>query len=266
MKIFRWLIVVSLLTFKAGDSSCQIVKTEDFYDSIKYYDLSKLWCADSMLNLDCSSNSSDPKYFTFPEPLGFIGDNFQRFEIHLLSIKKNKNNPYIYNVTGKTRVKANVSRFSGTITIDTAEIVFDTIIMSALDAQKMKRGYAICHIAYYEDKRASAGGCLRGTMETDWCIYAGQMCYDNYELVADGYSNNQFTGNWKSYKSGATKKCNWGDFRIPESIGLDVGTGEFIVSEKYLKNGWQNYMDTYIYSDSIKQKKEMEIENKKWWK
>lgn len=51
-----------------------------------------------------------------------------------------------------------------------------------------------------------------------------------------------FVGSWTSYKTNIAKKCNWGDYRIPDSSDLDIGTGEFSVNEKYVKNDWLSYM------------------------
>jgi hypothetical protein len=66
----------------------------------------------------------------------------------------------------------------------------------------------------------------------------GQFRYDAISFSADGFSNNQFIGSWTSYKTDASKKCNWGDYRIPECGDLDIGAGELSISEKYSKNGW----------------------------
>ncbi len=61
-------------------------------------------------------------------------------------------------------------------------------------------------------------------------------------LINDSFSNNGFIGTWTSYKTNTSKKCNWGDYRIPDCGDLDSGTGEFMVSSKYIKNGWLEYM------------------------
>jgi hypothetical protein len=219
----------------------------NFYDSIKYYDLSKLWRTDSVLNLELIDDtiSSDPRKFAFPEPIGFIGSNYQRFYVHFLSVRKDKKNPYIYDVTGKTRVKNNICRFAGTMTIDTARYYIDTLV------PQFQSGYVICKCIFYEDSTKSMSGCITGTIGTDWCIYHQQIYYDNVYGIADGYSNNQFTGVWQSYHSGFVKKCNWGDWRIPESKGLDIGAGEFSVIDEYVKNGWQSYHDANTYGDSV---------------
>nr|MBP6410083.1 hypothetical protein [Pseudarcicella sp.] len=69
---------------------------------------------------------------------------------------------------------------------------------------------------------------------------------DAISFNSDGFFNNQFIGSWTSYKTNTSKKCNWGDYRIPESGNLDVGAGEFSVDEKYLKNGWKNYSQAFM--------------------
>jgi hypothetical protein len=83
---------------------------------------------------------------------------------------------------------------------------------------------------------------------------------------ADGFKNNQFEGTWTNYRMTITKKCNWGDFRIPNSEKLDSGTGEFIPTETYLKYGWQSYRD--MASGNSEDKKTIDaikLEDTKWW-
>ncbi len=86
-------------------------------------------------------------------------------------------------------------------------------------------------------------------------------------FIADGFSNNQFTGSWTSYKTNASKKCNWGDYRIPECGDLDIGAGEFIVNEKYIKNGWTSYMleNKVPNGANINPKVDKKVVKKEWW-
>jgi hypothetical protein len=79
--------------------------------------------------------------------------------------------------------------------------------------------------------------------------------------VADGFSNNTFVGTWTSYKTGKSKKCNFGDYRIPEcegSNGCDIGAGEFSINPKYRENGWQSYCD-YMFVDNYDEKQYKKI-------
>ena len=56
--------------------------------------------------------------------------------------------------------------------------------------------------------------------------------------MAVGMSLTAFAGTWKSNKTKKSKLCAWGQYRVPNSGGLDVGAGEFSVNPKYAKNGW----------------------------
>jgi len=245
-------------------SSAQHIGRGDFYDSAKYYDFSKIWHGDSILNLEYVDDTfgMDPKYFPFPEPLGFIGDNYQRFYIHFITVKKSKQNPYQYTVVGKTRVKGNICSLKGLITIDTA--CFDLDTTEPFVSAKLRKGYVICSCVFNENKSSKNSGIITGSLGTDWCLYNGQICYDNIMGVADGYSNNEFKGKWKSYIGNTVKKCNWGEYRIPGCGDLDIGAGEFSPDDKYLKNGWQSYREQYDQTEAGR--KANAIENAKWWR
>ncbi|MEO7049458.1 MAG: hypothetical protein ABI091_29410, partial [Ferruginibacter sp.] len=80
----------------------QKIASTDYYNAIKKADLNKLW-----FNAE-NQPENDSISVTLPEPLGFIGDTYQRFYIHFISVKQNKLNPYQYIVTGKTKVKENI--------------------------------------------------------------------------------------------------------------------------------------------------------------
>ena len=88
-------------------------------------------------------------------------------------------------------------------------------------------------------------------------------------FVADGFQNNQFQGTWTSYKTAISKKCNWGDYRIPEcnwKNGCDQGAGEFSINEKYSKNGWENYRLAWsYYPDKPEVIEARKKEKEKWW-
>src|SRR5690606_31583927 len=171
------------------------------------------------------------------EILGFIGDDYQRFFIHFVSVIQNPTDPYEYLVYGKTKVKETICSFQGTITVRQARTYING------DIPKYKQGYATCEVILYEDKKQSSTGFIKGTLKSDFIIDdKEQFRYDALSFVADGFANNQFVGSWTSYKTNTTKKCNWGDYRIPEYGDLDIGTGEFSVNEKYVKNGWLSYM------------------------
>ena len=245
--------LILLLFFLPMLAAAQPRAQTDFYQGVKNYDLSGLWRADSILDEDDGGN------LPFPEPLGYIGTNFQRFWIHYLSVRKSKTNPWEYEVTGKTRVGENICPFTGTITILKAQLY------KGSDLPPYKQGSVVCAIRFFENSTRPGSGSISGTLNTDFCLDSKhRLHYDAIEAAADGYSNNQVTARWKSYKTSLSKKCNWGDFRIPDSRALDGGAGEFTVDEKYVKNGWESYYRSYAGDDAEKAKFQA-IEDRKWW-
>lgn len=199
------------------------------------------------------------------EPIGFIGDNYQRFYIHFNSIVKKSDSPYEYLAYGKTKVKETICEFIGTIKIIEAKTYNEG------DLPKYKQGFATCEVKLYEDDKESSSGVISGKLTTSFIIDDKQKFrYDALMFGADGFTNNEFNGSWTSYKTGISKKCNWGDYRIPECNwlnGCDIGAGEFSISDKYLKNGWENYKLAYSYDpDKPESQKARQKENEQWWK
>ncbi|MBN9386224.1 MAG: hypothetical protein J0H74_36030 [Chitinophagaceae bacterium] len=232
----------------------QTSKTIDYLSPIKKYDLSKLWRADSI------QTEGNGEKVPFPEPLGYIGSNYQRFYIHYITVTKDKNNPYVYHVYGKTKVKNNICSFKGTITITRA------ILDKVSDNPEYKQGSVTGDIVFKEDSTQSSSGVFRGKVETDFTLdKKGLLNYDALMAVADGFNNNQCSTTWTSYKTGKSQKCNWGDYRIPDSRNLDSGAGCVVINEKYIGNGWQTFVAAYGSSDK-NTKKAQQFEETEWWK
>lgn len=229
----------------------------NFNIEIKDLDLSGLWHGDSIIT------EGDGEKIPFPEPLGYIGDNYQRFYIHYSSVVKSKDNPYLYYVTGKTRVKENICNFKGTIIIQQATLYKQAEIP---EFDKYKTGSLIGSINFYEDSSQGSAGYIRGKISTDFYIdQQQQIHYNALFAVADGFCNNQCEATWISYKTGRTKKCNWGDYRIPDSNELDKGDGGIVINDKYIRNGWESFKS--VYSSNEKEAEEaLRIENEEWWK
>lgn len=227
----------------------------NYYSAIKSFNLSKLWLPGKIHDIGSGTEQSTID----TEPLGFIGDNYQRFYIHYTSVVKDKANPYKYLIKGKTKVKDNICSFSGTITIIKADLFNES------DDQQYREGAVTCSVILNEDNSQTGSGEIIGTLITNWCLdKQGRIYYDSINSEADGFNNNQCEADWTSYKTHKSKKCNWGDFRIPASGDLDTGAGEFYVNEKYLNNGWGNYMMSLQngkpgYAEAVAE------ENKKWW-
>jgi hypothetical protein len=193
---------------------------------------------------------------------GFIGDNYQRIRIKLISVIKNKENPSQYFVYGKSMVKDNICEFQGTINITN---VFD---FKNSESPGIKQGKAVGNYLFYENPQQKHVGQFQGVFSSNWYLDKDQnLKYDDLSDVADDFTNNEFVGTWTSYSGTVTKICNWGDDRIPMSGDFDDGTGEFHPSDKYQANGWQTY--DHAYSGGINKDEEGEarrVEQKEWWK
>ncbi|MFY7670397.1 hypothetical protein ACOSP6_04865 [Tenacibaculum sp. MEBiC06402] len=207
-------------------------------------------------------NVSDLFVMNKTEPIGYIGEKYQRFFIHFISVIKNPRNNLEYFVYGKTKVKDNICSFQGILKITTCTYILET------DVPNIKQGSLVGEYAFYEDTKEKGSGLLKGKFFTDFIINEkGVLVYDNLMSSADGYQNNQFEGIWISYKSKSSKKCNWGDYRIPDSGDLDVGTAEFAPNPYYHKFGWLNYTNAYLdYSNDQIRKNALNREKEHWWK
>lgn len=226
--VLLWLLTFNVFGQNASDAA--------LYKKLKHYDLSSVFNPDSIID-------DEHTKIKRPEPLGYIGENYQRFQIHLLSVVKSKSNPYEYAITGKTKVKDNICSFTGSITVVKAS--YDTSgQMTAMGFSTFKAGEVTALLKIQEDKTHAGSGIIDGKLTSD--VYfddKDKIYYNALTLMADGFCNNQVEGRWTSYKTGKSKKCNWGDFRIPDSREMDEGTGEFHVNEKYRLNGWESYDD-----------------------
>lgn len=250
---FKFLILTITLCLTVA-AKAQSPKSVDYFATIKNHDLTKLWRTDSI------QTEGDGEKMAFPKPLGYIDDNYQRFYIHYVTIKKSKENPYQYQVYGKTKVKDNICSFTGTITVKKARLYKES------DDPRYKQGSVICEVIFCEDSAQASSGIITGTLQSDFTIdKKGKLQYDALMIVADGYYNNQCRATWTSYKTRKNKKCNWGDFRMPDSKDLDSGAGDVYINEKYIKNGWTTFVAAYG-ADSTEAEKARQIEETEWWK
>lgn len=207
-------------------------------EELEFNDISHLWSG---------SKAQDNK-------LGFIGKDYERLRIRILSVIKNPDNPYEYFLYGKTLVSGTLCEFQGSLQITEAGF-YET--QANADFAK---GFLYGDYVLAEDASCLHSGVFRGSFQTDfyiddnWTFY-----YDNLNEDLPNYRNNQFEGRWYPYREGEAMTANWGDSRIPGSDDLDAGFAEFLPSLKYLKNGWDSF--------------ETEIKNRKageeigqWWK
>jgi hypothetical protein len=232
--------------------------TYDYSRQISKVDLSQLWIEQRLLVID---DHGKEQLIQRPEPLGFIGENYQRFYIHFIMVHRSPTNYLQYLVTGKTRVRNSVCDFKGTITIREAHLESDP------DVPEYKTGYIVGEYRLEEDRQQKGSGYFKGKFRSNWFIARdGKIRYNTLKMIADDFCNNQFIGSWTSYATGKGEKCNWGDYRIPDSDDLDCGAAEFAVTERYIKNGWESYMQAFMTNPALPQSKRAQtIEATKWW-
>lgn len=253
----RYIVIFILTTLLFINVKAQDTATIDFYKQIKNYNFSTIFAPEAILVEGRNDNKSKIQR---AEVLGFIGDSYQRFLIHFVSITQNPKNHYEYLAYGKTMVKEKISSFKGTITVKQSKIY------KSGDLPEFKQGFVTCDLILYEDKKQTSTGFIKGKLTSSFIIdNKGKIRYDALMFAADGFSNNEFVGNWTSYKMNISKKCNWGDYRIPESGDLDIGAGEFSVNEKYIKNGWLSYMLKNMSPNLAIKREKSRVKIKNWW-
>ena len=250
MKYLMILILVLIpgISFGQGDDM-------DFISEIKHYNISELW------TLKILEIRNDTFVIERPEPLGYIGPNYQRFYIHFTSVIQNPNKRLEYFVYGKSKVKTNICCFQGIITIMEAKTYDDP------DFPGKKQGIVKGNYEFFEDPEQKSTGIFKGNFQTNFYINnKGEIKYNDL-MSDDSFHNNQFEGTWTGYKSIEPKKCSWGDFRIPDGEKLDCGVSEFSPRDEYLKYDWGRYKIAYGgYPDKTKMNEARKGEKEAWWK
>jgi hypothetical protein len=248
------LITLTFILFSIG-LYAQVDKSEEFLKS----SLSSDW-ADTEEIIEQIDKYDFSTIFLFGEYnydlviRGYIGSNYQRLQIHLISVVKNPENSREYFVYGKSKVNRNICEFLGTIELMTARFYKES------DIDTIKQGFVIAKYKLNENQNQKHTGIFTGYLKSNWYIdNGGRIMYDDLSTIADGYKNNEFVGVWKNYNGKSVKTCNWAHGRIPYSRELDTGAGEFYPDEKYRENGWVEYMEEY--DKFVKNREE-----NKWWK
>lgn len=194
--------------------------------------------------------------------MGFIGKEYQRLRIKFISVIRNNDSPDQYFVYGKSMVKENVCEFQGVITIRKVEY-----FPPDPEFKDTKQGALRGDYVFNENPLQKHAGQFKGTFQTNFYIDKdGKILYDDLMGSADGFSNNLFTGTWTSFTTKASRPCNWGDYRIPDSGDLDNGAGEFHPSEKYIANGWRTYCQAFDGIPGPESEAAKKIEHAEWWK
>lgn len=251
--VFVNLLTIILLCAISCDGQKANATGKITMDEIRNTDLShRLFMPDTILiESDDDSGAKEnilndiafvPRWF---EPIGFRGNDCQRFYIHYDSVCHKGNG--VYEVMGHTRYRDTIRLFSGTLTLDSLWLNNEEYLPKYGEFGKLYGHYQ------YEEDEFSGGGVLTGKMKINFAKINGRFYYDAFMIgVADGYDNRQYEGVWTSKNLKRLEKCNWGDFRIPDSQELDIGAGVFSPANEYWDRGWQVYPYSWSDYDSLR--------------
>jgi len=186
---------------------------------------------------------------------GVIGSNYTRIRVHIENTRQLSDKKF--KIFGQTNVKGNVCNFSGTL-----ELYKIYEYKENFDYPGQATLFA--HYQLNEDSIQNHVGIFEGTFECAILINHDKRTIklDEGMSIADGYYNRTFVGTWTPYNSSKSKKCIWGDNRLPFTFDFDQGDGEMYVNEKYTQNGWEPFINRTEYTiiDGKRQLKEV------WWK
>lgn len=195
------------------------------------------------------------------EPVGYFGENYQRFFMHFISIIQNPSDKNEYLVYGKNKLKGKISEIQGVLKIEGIEVFKEAPEIGIIQGT----------YHFYEDPKEKGNGIFDGAFKSYFMLVDNQIRYDTTHWYADGYENNQFEGNWTSYTTGKSYVCNWGDYRVPDRRGFDKGAGQMTVASQYIEYGWENFqLARFPIARSEEHSKQIEGAKKKeaeeWWK
>jgi hypothetical protein len=218
-----------------------------------------------------------------PESIGYIGADFQRFYIHITRVWRDEVDYAVYHVRGKLKLGDRVCLFAGKMRIDCIEEfgkdcghTFATIRdRDNINIAYQYEGYLRSSYSFKVFRSSKPLGVLRGDLTSYFLIDSReQVQYNNLKLVDSyqhshplrPYCNNQFKGVWLPEGSKDPIVCNWGDYRIPDSKDLDIGTEMFSPDDAFLDKGWQTYRDAFCNSKrGVAKAKALAIEKEQWW-
>ena len=184
--------------------------SNNFLDSLYRFNCSNIW-------LDQNEND------------GILGLDYKYLTMKFNNIVKKDSVTYF--IQGKSKVGKNICDFEGEIILKYAHKSKHT------DLPNITQGSLAGIYELRENAKQKYSGIFKGTFESFFLIDSlNNIHKDQLFEYADIYYNNSFVGTWEGYKDKNIKKCIWGDERLPFTFDYDIGDGEMIINEKYLKN------------------------------
>ncbi len=190
------------------------------------------------------------------EPLGYRGD-YWRFRIHFNKVTKQAGNANQYLIEGITLFRDTVRSLKGFLMLDSVK--HNLYDVGDYDAEVEAVGTIFGHYLLAEtDTSIPNSGKYSGKATFNFIQQGGEILYDDNLFLSDGFCNNMYEGVFESYDGLVREKCNWGDYRIPDSDSLDYGAAEFWPNRK--DHGWElwalaeygrasDLMETLWYAD-----------------
>jgi hypothetical protein len=270
-----------------ADESESIKKQErrDYYAAAAGLDFSTMWRHDGQhQDFIDDAGAIAQRVLDLPanQTIGFCGADFQRFYIRYLRVVKDAKDPYLYRVTGKTRLGKAISDFSGTLRIRQAMIfkyspyIYFPNTDSALplpDEKPFEYGLVLADLQFQQTPTQVSGGALKGTLRSYFHL-VGQKVYVATTGEAGDYLDavNDVVTTWSDVRSKRTEVCNWTQRdSIPGGEGL-MWRGDDRVSyvrKEHYSKGWENFgVVGEGYSDEQEQQareRAKQAELIKWW-
>lgn len=173
---------------------------------------------------------------------GFIGPDYQRLRLKLLTVRRDPAAPRRYLVTGKSMVQGVVCAFTGELLL--RQVREWKVVPRGLDNEPSparRAGVALLDYELRETPGQPGAGTFQGVARTRWYVDRhDQLRYYDVDNYSDSFRNNEFVGTWTSRRSGTVKRCHWGDYRVPFAPGLDIGAGGFSPADAYVHRDWQD--------------------------
>ena len=214
---------------------------------------------------------------------GIIGDNYRRIQMVFLSVERLKNDFYLYNVTGKSKVNNTVCSFEGYFQIESVNTYSGKPGIPEAYSGSVQGKYVL-----WENRQGEHSGVFEGNFSTRFDVIEGykeSIRMNRGHSVSEGI--NEFVGTWTSYRTEETKKCNWGWHIPPNAKDLfrHRENEAYNFNYKYLDQGWESYVygggifivanfetgkdieDECDDIDAIVERLEkfQDIEEQKWW-
>lgn len=196
--------------------------------------------------------------------IGILGEDCSRIDIHFTEVRKMDDREYEIKGVSRTRLSI-ICPFKGKVYIDSISPCPDMMKSECTEVDGFMYGHY--HLVEYGDERYS--GVFSGSFKQGYRMNGQQVEKGWNEITELKLNLSEYRGKWKSAK-GLTKVCSWADEVIPDTptdFCQFNDAGEWMVSPKYRKNGWDNLYNAYynenLTTDEIQ--KARKVEEQEWW-